>query len=67
MSSDEPMSDVTAVHTRLLTRLPDRGDIVELNVGGQTFTTTRDTLGKFPYFKSILEESFGSATDDQGR
>ena len=46
---------------------PKRAAIICLNIGGQHFDTTRDTLSKCSYFIPYLEGRIDHATDNDGR
>jgi len=43
-----------------------RSSIVRLNVGGQLFQTTRETLYGSAFFRSLLEHAFDGDTDQDG-
>lgn len=44
----------------------DCAKILSLNVGGSRYQLTRDTAGRIPFFRPLLEGRFDSALDDDG-
>jgi hypothetical protein len=57
-SLEKPQSEATS-----------RSGVVEINVGGQTFTTTRETLeaAGTSYFSGLMGGNFGTQRDSRGQ